>query len=103
MKSSMRRRSNEIARVSACSEARRREVVQVEGHDRLRTSADRGSEHVPIIGVGKNETVDQSLEPADHAVRYRSRHQLAGALERLRLKVRAMLEDVAKALVQNRR
>ena len=84
------------------SQAIRREIVQVEGDDRLRTSPDRGGEHVPIVAIGQNETVDQPLESGDHAVRHRSRHQLARPLEGLRLEVEAVLEDVPEALVQDR-
>ena len=57
-----------------------------------------------IVDVGKNERVDEPLEVGHHAVGHSLRHQLARALEGLRLfQVGTVLEDVPKALVENRR
>jgi hypothetical protein len=65
--------------------------------------ADRGGEHVPIVYVGEDETFDQGFEVRHHAVGHSSRHQLAGAVEGLGFQVGPLLEDVSKALVEDRR
>jgi len=58
---------------------------------------------VTIVDVGKNERVDELLEVGHHAVGHCLRHQLPRALEGLGLQVGTVLEDVPKALVEDRR
>ncbi len=77
------------------------EVFQVEGHDGLRASADRGGEDVPVLGIRELETADELLEAIDHAIWDRGHHERPRARELSRREVRTLCEDVREALVED--
>lgn len=77
------------------------EVREVRGHDHLGAGLDGCRKHMPIIGIGQRQAIDQGLEAAHDAVRDGFGHELPRTSESFRPQIRPALEDGAKALVQD--
>ena len=79
----------------------RGEVLEVEGHDGLRTDPDGGGEDVSVVGIGQLEAVDEALVTGDPRVRESSVHQRARTFECLRRELEALTQDGAERLVED--
>lgn len=62
---------------------------------------DRGGEHVPVVGVGQVDRVDERLVAGDQAVADCLVHQLAGAGQLLRGEIGTVREEVVEDLVED--
>lgn len=78
-----------------------REVAQVERDDGLRVGANGGREHVPIIRIGKIESVFEVLVAIHNAVWYHLAHQASGPLERRWWEIGTLCHDAIKAFIEN--
>jgi len=82
-------------------ERRGREVLEVDGDDRLCSGPYGCSQDVAVIGVRKLKALDEVLVAGDQAVRNGLAHQLAGARQLLAAQVCPSFLDRAEGLVED--
>jgi|GEM_PF-5571652 len=72
-----------------------RKVFQIEGDYDLSVGNDGGSKYMPILGIWQLQCRDKALIVLNEAVRHRSIHQIAGALELFLGEVGAISQEVS--------
>ncbi len=78
-----------------------RKILQVPGDDNLRASLDRGSQHVPVIRVGKLQSVDQRLIAGHQDIPNGCVHEAAEAVTLLNRDLRPVSPDRGEHLVED--
>lgn len=76
-----------------------RKIPDIERHDEVSTSVDRGCQNVTVVRVGQRDGVDQCLVASHKAIQDMRVHQLASPLKLFRFQIRAVFENISYPLI----